>query len=85
MLNYNLRYLVKHSCGNIHTGWGSRYQAKEIWESLNSRNSRNAKVENSQQQINTAIALLKRWLNDPDENNIVSDTYHFICNYERNI
>ena len=33
-------------------------------------------------ELKEAIQLLNRWLDDPDETNIVSDTYHFVNNMQ---
>jgi len=47
-----------------------------------------AKEENSDspatpvQQLKEAISLLNRWMDDPDESHIVSDTYNFVSNGE---
>ena len=32
--------------------------------------------------LKKAISLLNRWMDNPDEDKILCDTYHFVCNNE---
>ena len=54
------------------------YQHKR--NSVNSEDQQIQYGETPRQQLKAAIDLLNRWMDDPEENAVLSDTYHFICN-----
>lgn len=67
---------VKHIERNNNCPVGVSVYKIEAW---NTRS--NAKKSDSGQLLKEAIVLLNRWMDDPDESNIVPDTYHVLNKY----